>query len=112
MVHRMISFAELLADPPLRNEPLKLDDGRECLIYELPIGVIDSIRKISEDDSGTNLQEVARVAAHALSGKPPTAEETEQVVKTFGSSSVMKIYFAALKFSQLTPDAVSKEKKH
>lgn len=108
----MISFAELLAEPPLRTETLKLDDGRECLIHELPIGVIDHIRRISDEDSGGDLKEVAWVATHALSGKPPTSEETEQVIKTFGSSSVMKIYFAALKFSQLTPDAVSDKKKH
>ena len=91
---------------------LTLEDGRECRLHELPIGVIEKVRTLSEGkEQDVRLDTIAFVAAHALTGCKPNDDEVRQLVESFGASTVMQIYIEAIKFSQLTPVAVEQEKK-
>ena len=107
-----VNLTALLAHPPVRTTIIKLDDGSNCQIHELPIAVIDRIRSISKDDSGNNMANVIYVATWSLAGRKPTDTELTTVRERFGTGSVLKIYKEALTFSQLNDDAIEQEKKH
>ena len=106
-------FAGLCAEPPLKKDRLTLDDGREVVLYELPIGVVAEIQTIASDEMAEKAISltIARIAAQSLLGRPPTDEELQQLSDTFGASQVMRIYYEALHLSALSNDAVDKEKK-
>ena len=109
---KVTSLTALLENPPLRTTVITLDNGVGCQIHELPISVIDRVRTISEDDDQVDMNDVVYVAVYALAGRKPTDQELEAVSERFGTRSVMTIYTEALKFSQLSVDAIDQEKKH
>ncbi len=108
-----LSFAELCSQPPMRQEPLTLEDGREVTLHELPIGVMADIQSVAGADGGDHdiTRTIARVAAQSLLGRVPTEDELRQFSECFGASQVMRIYYQALKLSSLSEDAVGQEKK-
>lgn len=106
------SLAALLEHPPVRTTTVQLDDGVSAQIHELPISVIDRVRAISEDDDQVDMADVVFVATYALTGRKPTDAELTIVSERFGTRAVMTIYTEALKFSQLSDDAIEQEKKH
>ena len=55
---------------------------------------------------------IVRVVAHSLLGRSPQPDELQQVRDTFGISTVMFLYYEALKFSRLGPHALDETKKH
>ena len=106
------SLAALLEHPPVRTTIVTLDDGVSAQIHELPISVIDRVRRLSNSDDSVNMNDVAFVATWALTGRDPTEAELTTVCERFGTRAVMLIYTEALKFSQLSDDAIEQEKKH
>ena len=110
-----LTFQELLAQPPLKQTTVTLPDGRDITLHELPVSVLEQVQRVGqqkEDGVSHLMHNVTRVVAHALTGRPPTEEEVQDVMETFGASAVMFIYYEALKFSRLGPDALDETKKH
>ncbi len=105
------SLAELMEHPPVRTTKVTLSNDVICQIYELPISAIDRVRIISEDSDQVNMSDVVYVATWAIAGHKPTEKEVAGVSDRFGTSSVMEIYTEALRFSQLSKDAIEQEKK-
>lgn len=111
----MLDFESLLANPPLKTTSITLEDGRKVKIHELPVFVIEDVQDIGQHNSGNIrlvMEEVVRVVAHSLLGRIPTPEELGRVRETFGISTVMFIYYEALKFSRLGSNSLDETKKH
>ena len=107
-----LSFAELCSEPPMKRAPLTLEDGREVILHELPIGVMADIQEVASGDGGDTItRTIARVAAWSLLGRLPSDDELCQFSERFGASQVMRIYYQALKLSSLSENAVEQEKK-
>lgn len=110
----MLTFEELLDRPPLKNTVITLPDKREVLLYELPLSVMKHVQTIGkEGEDGVNhvMDSIILVATQALLGRPPEQKNMDAICQRFGSSTVMFIYYEALKFSRLGPDALEETKK-
>ena len=106
----MNGLEQLLDNPPLKSTTYTMEDGRDCLIHELPIAVIEQVQRIGEDGSA-HWDDIVQVVARALAGRKPTDKERQAVREQFGASTVMAVYMQALKFSRLSGDAIEQEKK-
>ena len=108
----MLNFDDLVKDPPLKTTAIALPDGREVVMHELPLSMMEDIQSTSEESDVSRVTDsIAQVAACALLGRQATDKEVRQLKGSFGTSSVMKVYYEALKFSRLSPDAVDDAKK-
>ena len=106
-------FEDLVKSPPLKSTTFQLPDKRTVTLYELTVSVMDDVKKIGQEDADevdSIMTSISRVSAYALLGRAPTVQELEHV-KGFGTSSVMAIYYKALKFSRLGPESLEETKK-
>ncbi len=111
----MLDFEALLASPLLKTTKVTLEDGRTVRLHELPVFVIEDVQDIGQQVDGsvrTVMENIVRVVAHSLLGRIPTPDELDRVRETFGISTVMHLYYEALKFSRLGPSALDETKKH
>ena len=108
-----VSFDDLVKNPPLKSMPFKLPDDRIVTLYELPVSVMEVVQKIGHkkaDQVDQVMDNITRVAAFSLLGRSPNKEEVLHI-KSFGTTTVMAIYYKALKFSRLGMDALEETKK-
>ena len=111
----MLDFESLLASPPLKTTTVTLPDERQVTLHELPVLIIEDVQDIGQQDDGSVrsvMENIVRVVAHSLLGRIPTSDELRQVRENFGISTVMHLYYEALKFSRLGPGALDDTKKH
>ncbi len=110
-----LTFEDLLNNPPLKTTTITLPDKREVRLYELPLSVMKYVQSVGrEGKDGVNsvMDSITLVAAHALMGRPPEKKDMDALSERFGTTAVMFIYYEALKFSRLGPDALEETKKH
>lgn len=111
----MLTFEELLNNPPLKTTTITLPDKRQVQLYELPLSVmkyVQSVGREGEDGVSHVMDSITLVATQALMGRPPQQEDMDAMSERFGTTAVMFIYYEALKFSRLGPDALEETKKH
>ena len=111
----MLNFDQLIIEPPLKTTTATLPDGRDVILHELPLSVIEDVQDIGRQDEGnvrSVMENMIRVVAHSLLGRAPDPDELSLVREKFGASAVMFLYYEALKFSRLGPGALDETKKH
>ncbi|MTI13120.1 hypothetical protein [Sansalvadorimonas verongulae] len=111
-----LTFEQLLSKPPVfKSSTGTLPDGRKYQIHELPCSVLEDVTRMAraaiDEDGEIMLRDVARVAAHAMVGKPPEEEDVTLFMETFTPSVIRHVYQDALKFSQLGEEALQAAKK-
>lgn len=111
----MLNFDQLIIDPPMKSTTVKLPDGRDVTLHELPLSVIEDVQDIGRNESSnvrSVMENMIRVVSHSLLGRVPEPDELTLVREKFGASTVMFLYYEALKFSRLGPGALDETKKH
>ena len=110
-----LTFEDLLNNPPLKTTTITLPDRREVQLHELPLSVmkyVQSVGKEGEDGVSSVMDGITLVATQALMGRPPEKKDMDALCERFGTTAVMFIYYEALKFSRLGPNALDETKKH
>lgn len=110
-----LTFSDLLENPPLKSTTITLPDGRDVQLHELPLSVMKYVQRVGKDgeDGVSNVMDsITLVATQALMGRPPEKTDMDTMSERFGTTAVMFIYYEALKFSRLGPDALNDTKKH